>query len=66
MVVILALTIAKDMNFEYIPQRKKQKAEKQKANNPPLARAVTDFVSNAPVISEEAEQVVFDGGSILH
>ena len=64
MVVIFALTIAKDMNFEYIPQRKKQKAEKQK--NPPLARAATDFVSNAPVICEEAEQVVFDGGSILN
>ena len=31
-----------------------------------LARAITDFVSHAPVICEEADQVVFDSGSILH
>ena len=37
-----------------------------KAEKPPLTAAITDFVSNAPVICEEVEQVVFDGGSILH
>ena len=31
-----------------------------------LTRAITDFVSNALVIVEEVEQVVFDVGSILH
>ena len=31
-----------------------------------LYRDITDFVSNATVICEEAEQVVFDGGHILH
>ena len=38
----------------------------EKAEKPPLARAITDFVSNAIVLCEEAEHVVFDGGSILH
>ena len=38
----------------------------QKAEKPPPAQAITDFVSNAPVICKEAEQVAFDGGSILH
>ena len=37
-----------------------------KAEQPLLARAITDFVSSATVICEETEQVVFDGGSILH
>ena len=37
-----------------------------KAENPPLTRAMTDFVSNVIVIGEEVEQVVFDGRSILH
>ena len=31
-----------------------------------LTRAITDFVSNALVIVEEVEQVVFDVGSMLH
>ena len=38
----------------------------KKEEKPPIARAITDFVSNAPIICEGAEQVVFDGGSILH
>ena len=38
----------------------------QKAENPPLTRAITDFVSNALVVGEEVEQVVFDDGSILN
>ena len=36
----------------------------QKAKRRPLARVITGFVSNAPVICEEAEQVAFDDGSI--
>ena len=38
----------------------------QKVKKPPLARATTDFVFNVPVICEEAEQVVFDGGSMIY
>ena len=38
----------------------------EKAEKPSLARAITDFVSNKTVICEEAEKVVFDGGSTLH
>ena len=32
----------------------------EKAENYPLTRAITDFVSSATVICEEAEQVVLD------
>ena len=38
----------------------------EKAEKPPLARAITYFVSNANLIGEEVEQVIFDGCSILH
>ena len=38
----------------------------QKAENPPLTRAITNFLFNALVIVEEVEQIVFDVGSILH
>ena len=38
----------------------------EKVEKPHLSRAITNFVSNATVICEEAEQVGFDGGSILH
>ena len=36
--------------------------EKMEGNG--VFRAITDFVSNAPVICKEAEQVVFDGVSM--
>ena len=39
------------------------KVKKMEGND--AFRAITDFVSNEPVTCEEAEQVDFDGGSIL-
>ena len=67
MVIILPLTIAKDMNFEYISQRfPNQQFKCKKQRIPPIAAAITDFVSNAPAICEEAEQILCDGGSIWH
>ena len=39
------------------------KVKKMEGND--AFRAITDFVSNEPVICEEAEQFDFDGGSIL-
>ena len=33
---------------------------------PPLPRTITNFLSNAPVTLEEAEQVNLDDDSILH
>ena len=38
----------------------------QRVEKLPLTRAITDIVSNAPVICEEAEQVAFDGASMLN
>ena len=35
-----------------------------KAEKLPLTTAITNFVSTAPVICEQVEQIVFDGGSI--
>ena len=37
-----------------------------KAEKLPLTTAITNFVSTAPVICDQVEQIVFDGGSILH
>ena len=37
----------------------------QRVEKLPLTRAITDIVSNAPVICEEAEQVAFGGASML-
>ena len=37
-----------------------------KAEKPLLTTAITHFVSNTPVICEEAGQVIFDGSSIFH
>ena len=37
-----------------------------KTDKLPLTTAITNFVSTAPVICEQVEQIVFDGGSILH
>ena len=59
MFVILPLTIEMDMNFELNNLN-------VKGRKTTLATAITDFVSHAPVICEEADQVVFDSGSILH
>ena len=67
MVVILSLTTVKNMNCEYIPLVLFESTIlKQKTEKPLLTRDITDLVSNAPVICEEAEQVVFYCGSILH
>ena len=38
----------------------------QRVEKLPLTRAITDIVSNAPVICEEAEQVAFGGASMLN
>ena len=38
----------------------------EKVEKPPLSRAMTGFFFYATVICEEAEQVAFDGGCILH
>ena len=65
MVIILPLTIAKDMHFEYISQRfSNQQFKRKKQRISPIAAAITDFVSNTPAICEEVEQILCDGGSI--
>ena len=59
------MTIVKNMKSKRIPQRCLNQ-QFSKAVKPPLTAAITDFVSDAPVICEKAEQIVFDGGSILY
>ena len=59
------MTIVKNMKSKRISQRCLNQ-QFSKAVKPPLTAAITDFVSDAPVICEKAEQVVFVGGSILY
>ena len=54
------------MNWVYHPVQFESTIYIEKAENLPLTRAITDFVSNALAVGEEVEQVVFYGGSILN
>ena len=66
-VVILALTIVKDINCEDIRQRcSNEQIKYKKTEKPPLTRGINGFVFNGPIICEEAEQVILNNDSILH